>query len=187
MKYSSENHNWDLTVMASSRLVTLGRSLEKKDYSFSAFSGAMLLAVAGLESFLNSIAYSLSTNDDKFPYSDFEKKKIEEKLDFFLERFNITFKKGERPYQTVKKATTWRNSLVHSKPTYVEETEISPGYDTKKLPLQHTTTDNKYPPYEKFVTEENANRFNRDIIEVIEKIKTVSGIDPRAQCVYQNT
>ena len=184
MKYLSENHNWDLTIRASSRLVDIGRSL-KKDYSFSAFTGAMLLAVTGLESFLNSIGYSVSTNDKKFSFIDFERKRIVEKLDFLLEKFSVSLKKGERPYQTVKKAITWRNSLAHSKPTYVDETEISPGYDIRKLPLQHVTTFNKCHPYENSVNEENANIFNKDIIQVIKAIIADSGIDPRAKCVYK--
>jgi len=172
--------------MASSRLVTLGRSLDKKDYSFSAYTGAMILAVTGLESFLNSIAYSFARNDSDFSYDEFEKMNIEEKLDYFLTNFNITLKKGERPYQTVKKAIKWRNSLAHSKPTYVEETEITPGDDIRKIPLQHITTRNKYPPYEKSVTEENADRFNRDIIQIITEITKFSGIDPRAKCTYDH-
>jgi hypothetical protein len=187
MKYSSEHHNWDLTIMASSRLVTVGRSVKKKDYSFSAFTGAMILAVTGLESFLNSMAYCVAKNDVNFVFDEFDNKSLEEKLECFLEKFSVNLKKGERPYQTIKIAIKWRNSLAHSKPTYVENTEISPGQDIRKIPQQHVSTKNKYPPYENFVTEQNADRFNRDIIQVIEQIKTESGINPRAQCVYQNT
>jgi hypothetical protein len=186
MKYSSENHNWDLTIMASSRLVNLGRILKKKDYSFSAFTGAMILAVTGLESFLNSMAYSVGKNDATFVFDGFENKSIEDKLEYFLEIFSVNLKKGVRPYQTVKLAIKWRNSLAHSKPTYVEETEITYGYDIRKLPTQHISTKNKYPPYEKYVSEQNANRFNRDIIQVINEIKKASGIDPRAHCLFNH-
>ncbi|WEJ61824.1 hypothetical protein [Thiomicrorhabdus lithotrophica] len=187
MKYSSEHHNWDMTVMASSRLVTLGENIEKNDYSFSAFTGSMLLAVAGLESFLNSIAHTLSINDSEFPYIEFDRKGIVEKLDFLLDKFSISLNKGERPYQTIKKAVTWRNSVVHSKPFYVEETMIEPRQDIRKLPKQYKSNDNKYPPYENLVSKENADRFNRDIIKIIESIKSISGLNPRAQCSYTIT
>ena len=170
--------------MASSKLMDIGKSVKKKDgYSFSSFTGAMLLAVAGLESFLNSMAYFI--DDKNFCYNSFERKTIEEKLDFFQSKFNIDFKKGKRPYQTVKQAVKWRNSLVHSKPTYVEETEISPGDDIRKLPVQHVSV-SEYDPYEKLVNEQNADRFNRDIISIIETIKKISGINPQAKCVYKN-
>ena len=186
MKYSSENHNWDLSIMASSRLVTLGRSLDKKNYSFSAYTGGMVLAVTGLESFLNSMAYSVARNDSEFNYDEFEESTIEEKLDYFLAKFNVSIKKGKRPYQTVKKAIKWRNSLAHSKPTFIEETEITLGDDIRKIPLQHIATSNKYPPYENLVSEKNADRFNRDIIQIITEITKVSGINPRTQCTYNH-
>lgn len=176
-----------MTVMASSRLVTLGENIEESNYSFSAFTGSMLLAVAGLESFLNSIAHTISINDSKFPYVEYERKGITEKLEFLLDRFSISLNKGQRPYQTVKKAVTWRNSVVHSKPSYVEETMIEPGQDIRKLPKQYKSNNNKYPPYENLVSQENADRFNRDIIEVIELIKNTSGLNPRAQCTYTIT
>jgi len=143
----------------------------------------MLLAVAGLESFLNSAAFCIKEKD--FCYKCFERKTIEEKLDFFLTKLNINLTKGERPYQTFKQAVKWRNSLVHSKPTFVEEMEILPEDDIRKLPVQHMT-ERKYDSYENLVNEENADRFNRDIIQIIEKIKEVSKINPRAQCVYKN-
>ena len=184
MKYASENHNWDLTIMASSKLMDVGKSIKKRDpYSFSAFTGAMLLSVAGLEGFLNSMAHSIE--DEGFCYDCFEKKTIGDKLDFFLSKYNVDFKKGERPYQTVAQAIKWRNSLSHSKPTYVEETEISSRDDIRALPVQHRST-KKYEPYENLVNEENADRFNRDIIKIINRIEENSGISPRAQCVYKN-
>jgi len=183
MKYSSENHNWDLTIRSSSDLVVLGRITEKnRGYSFAAFTGAMLLAVAGLESFLNSMAYFI--DDEDFSYDFFENKAIEKKLDFFLKKYNIDLDKGARPYQTFKTAVRWRNSISHSKPTYVEETEIFPGDNIRDLPIQHISK-NKYEPYEFFINEKNADKFNRDIIEIIEKIIEVSGIEPRAQCVHK--
>jgi hypothetical protein len=187
MKFSSEHHNWNMTIMASSRLLTLGENVEKNDYSFSAFAGSMLLAVAGLESFLNSIAHTISINESEFPYFEFERKGIIEKLYFLLDKFGIRLNKGERPCQTVKKAVAWRNSIVHSKPSYVEETIIEPGQDIRQLPKQYMSNENKYLPYENFVSQENADRFNRDIIEVIELIKKTSGLNPRAQCTYKIT
>lgn len=184
MKYSSENHNWDLTIMSSSKLMNIGKNIKKKDvYSFSAFTGAMLLSVAGLESFLNSMAYFVA--DEDFCYNCFERKTIEEKLDFFLSKFNVDFKKSERPYQTVKEAVKWRNSLSHSKPTYVEETKISPEDNIRKLPVQHVST-KKYVSYENSVNEKNADRVNKNIIQIIEKVIAISGINPRANCVYKD-
>lgn len=182
MKYSSQNHNWDLTISSSSCLMDIYK-LTKKDSraSFSTLTGAMLLAVVGLESFLNSMAYFV--DDEDFCYNCFEKKSIEEKLNFFLVKFNIEFDKGSRPYQTIKEAIRWRNSISHSKPIYVEETEICPGDDIRKLPKKCLST-TKYEPYESLVNKENADRFNRDIIEVITKIIETSGIEPRAQATY---
>lgn len=182
MKYSSENHNWDLTVMASSRLVTLGRHIkDKSDYSYSCFTGAMLLAVAGLESFLNSMAFFVKEED--FCYNEFEENSIENKLDFFLARYDIKLNKGSRPYQTIKEAVIWRNSVSHSKPMFVEEVEINETSEAMKIPHKHLSS-RKYQPYEKSVNEANADRFNRDIIEVIQLIIDKSGIKPQAQCTY---
>lgn len=183
MKYSSENHNWDLTIQASSNLMAISRIIESnKSYSFSTYTGSMFLAVAGLESFLNSMAYFIDEKD--FCYDSFERDTIEQKLNFFMNKFNIKVNKGTRPYQTIKEAIKWRNSLSHSKTIYVEETEICNGTDIRKLPEKCLST-RKYEPYEKSVNKENADRFNRDIIEVIRKIIEISGINPRAQASYK--
>lgn len=183
MKYSSENHNWDLTVMASSKLMDIGRVVKeaKSRHSFSCFTGAMLLAVAGLESFLNSMAFFIKDAD--FCYNCFEKKSIQEKLDFFLTKYNINLNKGFRPYQTIKEAITWRNSVSHSKPTFVAEIEIEETSEVRKIPKKHASSI-KYEPYENLVDLENADRFNRDIIEVIQLIINKSGIKPQSQCTY---
>lgn len=172
--------------MASSRLVTLGKNIKEKAYSFSAFTGAMVLTVTGLESFLNSIAYYIALDEDNFIYDEFEFNSLLNKLDFIIAKYDINLKKGERPYQTAKVAIKWRNSIAHSKPTFVNETELSPGADILKLPKQYISSKYKYDPYEQYVTEINADRYNRDIIEIIEKIIEVSGINPRANCTYHH-
>jgi len=141
----------------------------------------MLLAVAGLESFLNSMAFFVK--DEDFCYNEFEGNSIEDKLDFFLAKYDIKLNKGSRPYQTIKEAVIWRNSVSHSKPMFVEEIEIKKTSEVGKIPHKHLSS-RKYQPYEKSVNEENADRFNRDIIEVIQLIIDKSGIKPQAQCTY---
>lgn len=185
MKYTCEHHNWDLTIMASSKLMDIGKSLKKESnyYRFSAFTGAMILAVLGLESFLNSIGFYIK-ND--ICYNEFERKSIENKLDFICSKYKINFDKSKRPYQTIKMAIRWRNSINHSKPTHVDETEIKTSNEIRVIPLMHVSS-TKYEAYEKSVNEETADRFNRDIIDVIQIIIKQSGINPKTHCTYKGS
>ena len=185
MRFSSENHNWDITIAASSHLVVIGRTTTKTS-SFSAFTGSMMLAVVGLESFLNSVGYIISTTDFEFNFDKFEAKRITAKLELILQRFTIELDKSKRPYSTIDEAVTWRHSLAHSKPTYVEDTSIANTNEVHDLPVQHSSARYQYEPYEKHVNEGNADRFNRDVVQIINLIKNTSGIDPRAQCSYTN-
>jgi len=183
MKFSSEHHNWDMTVAASSHLVVAGR-LADGHHSFSAFTGSMVLAVAGLESFLNSVGYSISKSGCGLNFEKFEKKPIGAKVDFILQQYKIEIDRNERPYVTISEAVVWRHSLVHSKPSYVEEVQIGNMSEVAGLPVQHSSQSYQYAPYENHVNEANADRFNRDVVQIIELIKDASGIDPRAQCTY---
>lgn len=185
MLYSSENHNWDLTIMSSSKLVGLGRLLPSGKESFSAFSGSMLLAVVGLESFLNSVGFLLSQKDGDFSFDEYEQKRVEQKINFLICRYNLDLSKDRRPYQTIITAIRWRNSIAHSKPTYTEVQSIDVPKDTLSIKEHHVSKQRKYPPYERMVNEKNANRFNVDIVSLIELIESQTGLKPRACASYQ--
>jgi hypothetical protein len=174
-KYSSQNHNWDLTLLSASTLFRAG-SHAKNDarLSFSFFTGSMILSVAALESFLNSLASLIP--DKEFHGDDFEKQSIEDKLKRFCVKYSVNMDQGKRPFQTVGLAVTWRNRLVHSKPDFIEEVEIQSTGDAKKLSPKKS--------YEFSVKEEYAKRFYVDILDVIQQIIKVSKIHPRAQCTY---
>ncbi|MCB9748025.1 MAG: hypothetical protein H6755_06435 [Candidatus Omnitrophica bacterium] len=182
-EYASEHHNWDMTMRASSDLLTIGELSKGVSYRFSAFTGSMLLSISALESFLNSFA-SFFEKGDSFSWEEYERKSIEDKLEFCFQRYSLEIKKGERPFQTVKKAISWRNSLIHYKPIYVDPVVIASDYDIKKLP-QRSISNKKSKPYENLVDRKFAKQFNNDIIMIIQGLIKVSGINPRAQCSYK--
>ncbi len=171
--------------MSSSKLVALGRLLPSGGDSFSAFSGSMLLAVVGLESFLNSIGFMIYQKDSNFLFDEYENKRVEEKIDFLINRYSLDLSKDRRPYQTIKTAVTWRNSITHSKPTYTGEQPIQSTKDVKSLKHSHVYKKRNYTPYERMVNEKNANRFNTDIVSLIEYIESQTGIKPRACSTYK--
>lgn len=185
MLYSSENHNWDLTIMSSSKLVALGRLLTSGKDSFSAFSGSMLLAVVGLESFLNSVGFMISQDDSTFLFDVYENKSIEDKIDILIKRYSLDLSKDRRPYQTIKTAVKWRNSIAHSKPTYTGVQPIHSAQAVKSVKQYHASNKRNYPPYERMVNEKNANRFNKDIVCLIEAIELHTGVKPRACSTYR--
>ncbi|MGR5485960.1 hypothetical protein [Vibrio alfacsensis] len=171
--------------MSSSKLVALGRVVPSGDESFAAFSGSMLLAVVGLESFLNSFGFLVSQKDESFQFDDYEQKRVEEKIDLLIKLYDLDLSKGKRPYQTIKTAITWRNSIAHSKPTYTEGTNIQSPHQVFEVKLCHPSNHKKYTPYEQMVSEKNANLFNLDIVSFITFIEAETGIKPRARSTYQ--
>jgi|GEM_PF-2703671 len=183
-EYTSEHHDWDLTMRASSDLLTFGEKTEQRSFSFAGLVGSMLLAVSALESFLNSLAYKVSEKDGSFPWKTFEKKSLQSKLEDLLNYYSQAIDKGKRPWQTITKAVSWRNGLVHAKPTLVDPVAIDSTVDIRKLPKRYVAN-SQYEPYEALVTQEWAKKFNQDVIKLIELLIIVSGINPRAQCSYR--
>ncbi|PIQ86403.1 MAG: hypothetical protein COV74_04915 [Candidatus Omnitrophica bacterium CG11_big_fil_rev_8_21_14_0_20_45_26] len=174
-KYSSENHNWDLTLNASVTLLQTGVNAKNDArLSFSSFTGSMVLAVAALESFFNSLASLIV--DEGFDWDNFQEQSVENKLEQLYRKYSLEIDKGKRPLQTIGLAMSWRNRLVHSKPNFVEETEIRSMEEVGKLSSRKS--------YEYEVNEKFARQFYADILAVIEQLIKVSKINPRAQCTY---
>ncbi len=177
-RYSSSNHNWELTLLASADLLGAGiKAGNDARLSFASLTGSMILAVAALESFLNSLGSLIQ--DRQFDWEQFERLSIRGKLESLCGRYQIAIDWGQGDFQVVAQAVDWRNHLAHSKPDFVMDKVIQAPKESKRY------TDKT--AYEFLVNEKNARRFYGGIVAVIEKLIKTSGIDPRAQCVYSPT
>lgn len=165
-----------MTLSASARLLRIGANSKDHSTTFSTFTGSMILSIASMESFLNSLG-SLSIDDTS--WENFEKSSLQDKLSSLCSRYFPEFDTGKRPFQTIKSAVKWRNLLLHSKPDFLEEHEIYSMDEVRSY-----SKNRQYQEYEKLVNKTTALRFYGDIVEVIQLLIKRSGIDPRAQGTY---
>jgi hypothetical protein len=176
MKFSADHHDWDMTLSSAKALLELGKNQD--NHSFACFTGSMVLSVAALESFLNSLGYSEGIEAN---WPEFERAPIIDKMKNLGAKLGISVDAGLPPYQIIAEAIRWRNNLMHSKPVSVRNIEIENMEDVRKI------TNNEFKnKYEFQVSEENAIRFYSSICKVLIKFEEAGGDFPDTGNTYSN-
>ena len=156
-----EHHDWDLTFRAATDLLKLGLSSSEHGQKFACLSGAMVLTVASLESFMNSMGHGTGLG---LSWDSYQRLPVIDKLRVIGKMIGIAVNVGHEPYQSVVEAFRWRNDLLHSKPEIVTGLEV----DAESLEDVREKTERALPrKYEFKVNESTANRFHAKICEVI--------------------
>lgn len=182
-EYYAENYDWDLTLRTSWNLLMLGQeAMKNPEQQFSCYTGSMLLSFCAVESYMNSIAFAMSRDGKykEFSYSEYnELIRFWERLEELCQKLEIAINKSSGTFQVIEQMRGWRNSLVHSTPYSIETTEIVETKESRKLHKKY-----EHRAYTKSVSLKNVKKFYQSALEVIETIKSASGIDPRAMCSY---
>ena len=188
--YSSENHDWDLTLAASGELLGLGQYFDETPTTgtlskgFACFTGSMLLSFCAIESFSASIAFSMP-GDERFKDFDFQKYKqlsrFWDKMEMLCSAIEIEIDKSQGLFQKIGKMQIWRNLVTHASPYDIPATIVA---DTVDAPTKlHKRFGHKQ--YTRMTDVKNAEEFYRTAIEYIELIKTRSGANPRTTRSYK--
>jgi len=183
-EYTAENHDWDLTLRASWNLVMAGQIAKgKPDLPFSFLTGGMILAFCAIESFINSMAFSMSA-DGRYPNFDYaryvKQQTFWKRFRMLASNLGIKVDLAVEPFCTMERMRLWRNSLVHSSPYRIETTFLPEPADSVKL---HRCFRSK--EFGRAVTIANARLFFECVWQVIDLLKKESGLDPRPMCTYR--
>lgn len=189
-EYTAENHDWDMTLRASWRLLISAQALaraknvkDKNELEFSFLTGGMLLAFCAIESFVTSIAFTMA-RDKRYSGFDYRlykrQKNFWDKIEMVCTALKLAVERSAEPFKTIEAMRIWRNSLVHASPYSVETVLILETTDSKEL---HDEL--KVQPYTKAVQIEEAKAFYGAAFQLIDLVKTASGFDPRAMCSYR--
>jgi hypothetical protein len=190
-EYYAENHDWDLTARASLSLlisaqaVKAARDFEKKgEQEFSFLTGAMLLSFCAIESYITSIAFSMS-RDKKYEGFNYRQYKMQKtfwnKMIMVCRSLEIIVDQSHEPFKTIESMRKWRNALVHVSPYSIETVLIVKTKDSIEL---HDKI--KEPSYTKTVQIDNAKAFYHATIHLINLVSKTSGLNPRAMCSYKS-
>ncbi len=130
-EYSAENHDWDLTLTASRNLLMFGQAVigmsenkRKKEQELSLLTGSMLLAFCSIESFITSIAFSMSHNEKykDFNYAEYkELQRFWDKLEKVCSTLGFQIDKSQGMFQMIRNMQLWRNALCHASPYEIEK------------------------------------------------------------------
>jgi len=189
-EYYAENHDWDLTLRASWNLLMSAQAVKRaKDYErkgeqeFSFLTGAMLLSFCAIESYITSIAFSMS-RDKKYKGFNYRQYKGQynfwNKILMVCNSLGITIDQSSEPFKTIEAMRKWRNSLVHASPYSIETVLIVETKDSKELHDKLNDWE-----YTRTVRVEEAKAFYHATINLINLVKKASGLDPRAMCSYK--
>ena len=189
-EYYAENHDWAFTFRASwsllmsAQAVKRAKNLERQnEQEFSFLTGAMLLSFCAIESYVTSIAFSMSRDDryKGFNYLQYKRKnKLWDKIQMVCDSLGINVVQSSEPFKTIEAMRKWRNSLVHASPYSIETVLIVETKDSIEL---HDKI--KEHPYTKTVRIDDAKAFYDATFQLIDLVKKTSGLDPRAMCSYK--
>lgn len=189
-EYYAENHDWDLTVRASWNLLMSAQAVkrakdfeQKNEQEFSFLTGAMLLSFCAVESYITSVAFSMSRDEryKGFNYRQYKRQnKFWDKIQMVCNALGINADQSSEPFKTIEAMRKWRNSLVHASPYSIETVQIVQTKDSREL---HDKL--KDHPYTATVRIEEAKSFYDATIQLIDLVKKASGLDPRAMCSYK--
>ena len=143
----------------------------------------MLLSFCAIESYITSIAFSMSRDEryKGFNYRQYKKQnKFWDKIEMICNSLGINIDQSSEPFKTIEAMRKWRNSLVHASPYSIETVQIVETKDSREL--HDKLTDH---PYTKTVRIDDAKAFYHATIDLIQLVKKASGLEPRAMCSYK--
>ncbi len=188
--YSSQNHDWDLTLNAAAELIKAGLAMDKLprkgslSTGFSYFVGGMVLSFAAIESFSASVAFQMNS-DDRFPDFDFQayrsKKRFWDKMEMLMAAARIKMNQGEGLFQKITEMQKWRNLVTHASPYEIESGDLQDT--TNSVRKLHSKT--RHLDYTRMARPDSAKDFYETAVAYIELVRERSGIDPRASASYQ--
>lgn len=189
-EYSAQNHDWDLTLQAAGDLLKLGAGLEQinaqdmKSKIFACYSGSMLLSFSAIESFSNSVAFSMPQSEkfEAFDYENYKKtRRFWEKLSLLSSAIGEEIDKSEGLFQNIAEMQNWRNLVTHSSPYQIDSVKIENTVkDPKTLNMPY-----KSRQYTSRVNFDYAKKFYSTAVEYIEFMKSKTGLNPRATVIYK--
>jgi hypothetical protein len=152
-QYSSENHDWDLTLRAAWSLLMSGQAVKYlptpgtvEEKEFSCFLGSMLLSFSAIESFSASVAFSMP-RIERFRNFNFERYRrtmqFWNKIEMLCEAIPYTIDKSQGLFQFIRTMQEWRNLVTHSRPYEIKKTEIENTTDAP-LSLHKPFLDQEY-------------------------------------------
>jgi hypothetical protein len=147
-------------------LVLLQRAKAEPKGSYWLWMGSLLFTTFSLEAYLNHIGPKLFSC-----WGALEVLSPEGKLDIICERLGIDLPKDKRPRQTVRELIKFRNNLAHGKTVAIEEKAV---HDVDQN-LFEFMGKSPLATWEKYCTEENAERAQEDVKTVMQLIHDKAG------------
>jgi hypothetical protein len=189
-EYSSQNHDWDLTLHAAAELIRMGHKLDKEPRTgtlskgFSFFTGGMVLSFAAIESFSASVAFVMPS-EERFSSFDFNQyraaKRFWDKMQLLMSAAGIEVDKGHGLFQAVSKMQHWRNLVTHASPYEVGPHLIENTVQEPKRLHQSTN----HLQYAATANAPDATEFYKTAVAYIELVKARTGINPCASVTYK--
>lgn len=189
-EYYAENHDWDMTfraawnLLGSAQVVKNAKDFKlKNEQEFSLLTGAMLLSFCAIESYITSIAFSMSKDEKYKGFNYLRYKKLRnfwEKVEMVCDSVGISHDQSAQPFKTIETMRKWRNSLVHASPYSIGKAVIVETKDASELHAQLRDQE-----YTRTVTIEEANSFYNATFQLINLVEKASGLNPRAMCSYK--
>jgi hypothetical protein len=135
--------------------------------SFHQFMASLVFTAFTLEAYFNHIGARVFKC-----WGDLERLSPKEKLNVIAERLNIHIDYGKRPWQIMKKLFGFRNDIAHGKSETISSDEVvSIEYHTENDIHERVKTS-----WEKFCTQENAEKARENVENIIKIIHEASGI-----------
>jgi hypothetical protein len=147
-------------------LLERGQELEKASYH--QFMASLVFTAFTLEAYLNWLG------DKLFPHwSYLERLKPKEKLAVISDQLKVRVENSQRPWQTIKSLSDFKNSIAHGKPETIATESVEPidVYLDQKLSKIDRTD------WEEFCTPGNAERAREDVEQIIRKLHAAAGLD----------
>ena len=180
--YSGENHDWDLVLRASNVMLQTGEHFrQNNEISFSAFLSAMLLAHTSIESFTASMAFKLNQRDAaSLNYRKFVAQRgFWTKVNMVCKAADIDSQAEEPPFDAIRVMLEWRNTLVHSLPSRVDDTPIAYTAEVHQLHASFHDLE-----FSRKVNGDNARRFFDAANGYVSLLEAKTGIEPRSFASY---
>lgn len=150
---------------------------------------SMLMTAFCLEAFLNYLGHKTLQ-----VWEEIERLGPEQKLSLLAEIIGYEVDDSRRPFQTFKRITKFRNSVVHAKPDFEKESHSDDKTEQELENLIESNVISKPLPKSDWVEEyvqqctvENAERFCEDMQVMIEELSSCAGIDAASPEVLWET
>ena len=149
--------------------VILKKAEEDKDGSFYEVMASLIFTAFMIEAYLNHIGPRIIKC-----WGDLERLSPSSKLNLVTEKLGIEKNEGKRPYQTLSELFKFRNTLAHGKSVFLKS-----EYETRFVaePSDKDGYESLQTEWEKYCTQDNANRALEDTEAIIKEIHKQAGVN----------